>query len=380
MEYLPSFRDELAFSHAMTEEEFKAKKFGLPKVKKFPMPDAAHVRSAIKFFNYVKPSQERELANAILARMEEYRISPDDINVGSDNRFRKYLMESYLEHHGILGQKWGVKNGPPYPLGGGDYTRTEIKAIKQARKSKYSRYNKRHYDQIIEKGTTLQTLARDPNRTKDVDMFYASYTKKDNDRYNALFNHKTPQTVYDEDGNPIGTAKMYKYKIQNKATSDIKVASQDSGAKAIMNLYEKDRDFYNFVRDPERLSKYLQKMYVPDGKKYRTVLSNLQKEGYKPTDRDLHTLYDMVNCVIPNTAHDVAVQRAKLFRELKKDGYGAVLDINDAINHPLASNSPVIVFDMEPLALQGVRQTSMAEVTKSKALTTGRYFLGLYDR
>lgn len=25
-------------------------------------------------------------------------------------------VEEYLEHHGILGQKWGVKHGPPYPL------------------------------------------------------------------------------------------------------------------------------------------------------------------------------------------------------------------------------------------------------------------------
>lgn len=25
-------------------------------------------------------------------------------------------MERYLFHHGIRGQKWGVRNGPPYPL------------------------------------------------------------------------------------------------------------------------------------------------------------------------------------------------------------------------------------------------------------------------
>ena len=32
---------------------------------------------------------------------------------------------NYISHHGILGQKWGKRNGPPYPLGGGDYTEAE---------------------------------------------------------------------------------------------------------------------------------------------------------------------------------------------------------------------------------------------------------------
>ncbi len=36
-----------------------------------------------------------------------------------------------LYHHGILGQKWGVKNGPPYPLRGGDYSPSEKKAYKK---------------------------------------------------------------------------------------------------------------------------------------------------------------------------------------------------------------------------------------------------------
>lgn len=63
-------------------------KYGIPELKKFPMPDAKHVKSAIKFFNYVTPAYEKKLAKAILKRMKEYGI--EDVSVGPDNRFGKY--------------------------------------------------------------------------------------------------------------------------------------------------------------------------------------------------------------------------------------------------------------------------------------------------
>ena len=34
----------------------------------------------------------------------------------------------YLAHHGILGMKWGHRNGPPYPLGAEDHSAAEKKA------------------------------------------------------------------------------------------------------------------------------------------------------------------------------------------------------------------------------------------------------------
>lgn len=63
-------------------------KYGLHKKKKYPMPDRDHVMSAIKFFNYVSPADEKELARNIIARIREYGIT--GINVGENNRFRKY--------------------------------------------------------------------------------------------------------------------------------------------------------------------------------------------------------------------------------------------------------------------------------------------------
>lgn len=80
-------------------------KYGLPELKKYPMPDAAHVKSAIRFFNYVSPKYEKQLAGAIIKRMKEYGVT--DIEVGPHNRFGKYYKSSsVLEHSSV--NKYGM--------------------------------------------------------------------------------------------------------------------------------------------------------------------------------------------------------------------------------------------------------------------------------
>lgn len=54
--------------------------------------------------------------------MSDFEAFADDINVGME----------YLEHHGILGQKWGKQNGPPYPLDSGDHSLSEKSAAQSA--------------------------------------------------------------------------------------------------------------------------------------------------------------------------------------------------------------------------------------------------------
>ena len=73
------------------DDEDDEQKYGVPELKKFPMPDEKHVRSAIKFFNYVDKKYEKELAKEILERMEEYGMSFDDFEVGDNNRFKNYI-------------------------------------------------------------------------------------------------------------------------------------------------------------------------------------------------------------------------------------------------------------------------------------------------
>lgn len=291
-----------------------------------------------------------------------------------------------LAHHGILNQKWGVRHGPPYPLGGGDYSPSQRRAIRDKRKFGNSIYNKRHFDEVLKANkTTLSTLSYDRDRTKNTDMFYATHNVLDKHQYNALFNRPIPRTVYDENGNPISTGNFMKYRIDNSLKKDIKVASEDSGAEVFRELFKKDRDFYNFVMDEDRMQSY----FVSDKYKFkgyrevRQVLEKMKQGDYTPTADELQIVYRMFNYVIPydgagdaRKGKDVTTQRTKFFNACKEAGYGAVLDTNDAIYGGFKAKSPVIVFDMEQVVPKDVYQTKMIDQTFSDLVLVGRKLLG----
>lgn len=56
-----------------------------------------------------------------------YQLNPNE----DDDDFVDFKHSDYIEHHGISGQKWGVQNGPPYPL---SYEKHE-KVLKKAKKA-----------------------------------------------------------------------------------------------------------------------------------------------------------------------------------------------------------------------------------------------------
>lgn len=292
-----------------------------------------------------------------------------------------------IYHHGILGQKWGVRNGPPYPLSGGSYTESEKKQILKKRKARNSIYNKRHFDEVLRRDkTTLSTLSYDRDRTKNVDMFYATHDVFDKHQYNALFNRKIPETLYDESGKSIGTGFFLKYRINNSLKNDIKIASEDSGAEVFRSLYEKDRDFYNFVNDDARMQSY----FVDDKYKFkgyreaRDVLRKMDDNSYTPTSDELQKVYRMFNYVIPfdgngdaRKGSDVYRQRTKFFNACKEAGYGAVLDTNDAIYGGFKAKSPVIVFDMEQIIPKDIYHTKTVDKHISRLALLGRKALNL---
>lgn len=199
MEYTPSFRDRLyadvipSFSHAITNDQ----KYGIPELNKFPMPDANHVRSAIKFFNYVTPAYEQQLASAILNRIQEYGISIDSLNVGDENRFKKYLIAATeLKHHGITGQKWGVRryqnpDGSLTPRGQKRYNKNKQYLDRiRADEDRTIKNNRDYLDQYSKATDSIDNSGRDYLRKEGFDDNTidraVAVTKAQRKRYQAM--------------------------------------------------------------------------------------------------------------------------------------------------------------------------------------------------
>lgn len=269
-----------------------------------------------------------------------------------------------------------------------------IKNIERAKKLNSIEY-KKHNDTLIKKGTKTQTLAFDEHRLDNADMFYATYHPRDNKSFRFSLSGKLMRTLYDEDGNEIGTGMMARnINLPTTVMKDMKVASEDSSAKVFSDMFKKDKDFRDFVLNDDRLIKYFNAAGVgfteksKDYQESKAVLEKMKKNPKNTSDKDLNTIYRLFNYIIPydggvgenanpKGGEDVYKQRTKFFKKLKDNGYGACLDLNDAIySKGIDATNPVIIFDMDNVVKNESEKLDSSDRIRGYFEIVGRKILG----
>lgn len=122
-------------------------------------------------------------------------------------------MEYELYHHGILGQKWGQRNGPPYPLSSSDHSAAERKANKMLQRA----YNTRTELEKNQRRVGKLYAYRNSKRNQKLEMKRNKLQIKRNRLEGRVNSGRMKRELYDKAPNRSERRAMKKaYKLDTK--------------------------------------------------------------------------------------------------------------------------------------------------------------------
>lgn len=306
-----------------------------------------------------------------------------------------------LYHHGIKGQKWGIRR---YQYADGTYTPAGRKRygvsqsssnaqrvatmmgmrVKDVVNTARTQVTGRQYvDTYLKRGTTFARI----QTSKEFEnfAFYATYKKADSDKYMGLFGKnlisransdaKRAEKTANASGSEAdaATAKQLRdkannmkvYQLKLETTKKLKVPSDENASDITANLL-KDSEFKKNVVASIEDSK--EKMRRPTQQVlFKQAQNALNKDPSKMTTSEKVAVYKALNLSLTNHNQQEVAAQAKFYSELKKKGYNALLDYNDKDYSSYHAKRPMIVFDTDSVKLQSVTETNPKVVEKMYA-------------
>lgn len=267
------------------------------------------------------------------------------------------IQNDELYHHGVKGQRWGIRR---YQNPDGSLTAEgkkrygTVENFEKAQKKKKiamgiaigagttvaaaAAYLAAHKYIIENVDYTMKNSTLWRSGVDDVDpkpgRAYVTNNFFDKTIYQTWVNNKVRNTPLD--------IKTFKYKSDN-----IKVASNKTAKKYFEDLYNNDSEFR------ETVEKRMREFRIANFAGELINLTPKQREQFAGSKRDKNKLYNAFNFLAVDSDPDMKAAFNKYYDSLKKDGYGAIHDINDTKLSGFNSKGAKIVFDMDKAKLVG---------------------------
>lgn len=300
-----------------------------------------------------------------------------------------------LYHHGIKGQKWGVRryqyaDGSLTPAGEKRYNSNQngnrsstigSMKVKEFVNSARTQITGRQYvDGYLKQGTTfarIQTSEKFENFA-----FYATYKKADMDKYLGLFGKNLTSRANsdakkaEKQANVSGSeedifnaknAREYSnnlkvYQLKLESTKKFKIPSDENAADITAKLL-KEPQFKSDVEESIRDSK--EKMRRPTQQiLFKQAQNAMRKDPNRMTPSEKVAIYKALNLSLVNHNPQEISAQNRFYSELKKKGYNALLDYNDKDYSSYHAKRPMIVFDVDSVKLKSVTATNPKVVDK----------------
>ncbi len=301
-------------------------------------------------------------------------------------------MKNYLAHHGVAGQKWGQRHGPPYPLNSNPSKQAKLKAKSKSSYNKLYgnnntkkkpsvmeeiRQNEKRYNEYTDKiytefSNTYKkklkklldtpiTIKKDQNLQRysthkklsdekwHSNYSFVSYTKKDDIAYKAA----SLASYLTED---FETKDVYRQKLN--ANRDLKIMPFSEVMK-LVNIgpltSDMDTDYKTYVLD-----KFADKSYI---KKFVPV------EDQKGYFIHLETTGETLSDTMYYSYGESKDGYNELVEEASKRGYQGMVDVEDFLRPYY--EKPIILFNPD----SNIRDVSSSVVKKAsdKLITNDEY-------
>lgn len=236
-------------------------------------------------------------------------------------------MMNELSHHGILGQKWGVRNGPPYPLS-------------EDRKTKSEKNTFRRYSSVKEtnlrNGTYVSNTSHD-KKLYEEDAILGKLGFKDADkifemRIEAIepINVATGKQAMEYMVEDIKASLWYRKSAEKQLKKDFPHFEIGEEEETLLDTYNKleSAGFYDTL-DPNKRWDIAMK-----------ALGGNEKEVVERRN-------DLARRV-----HDIAVRSDGLFEYFRDKGFDAVVDPED---YTYNYENPMIILNPDKFRIRGVR-------------------------